>query len=122
MASKLYTAQDMREMADKLESRKAYAICYFDATDNEWRPVWQNPDSAVLALRQAADAMESEKKREKKYEYTQKYISVDGKKDAISRIHYETIDQADVTAVRAHGVQHITLRRPVGEWEEVSNG
>lgn len=62
--SKIYTAQEMRDMADKLESRKEYAVCCFDANDNEWRPVWQNPDSTILALRQAADALDREKKDE----------------------------------------------------------
>lgn len=70
--AKIYTAQEMREMADKLESRKEYAICCFDAIDNEWRPVWQNPDPIILALRQAAAALEHDEKYETSIRYAGK--------------------------------------------------
>ncbi len=46
-------------MADKLDGENSeYAICHYDNQDNEWRPLWANPNSAILALRQAADMVE----------------------------------------------------------------
>lgn len=59
MASKTYTAKEMRAMADKLDDDHGdCAICLYDTRDDEWRPLWRKPNSVVLALRQAADAME----------------------------------------------------------------
>ncbi len=46
-------------MADNLDGENSeYAICHYDKQDGEWRPLWMNPNSAVLALRQAADTEE----------------------------------------------------------------
>lgn len=59
MSDRRYTAQEMREMANKLDGENSeYAICHYDNQDNEWRPLWANPNSAVRALRQAADMVE----------------------------------------------------------------
>lgn len=58
----------------------------------------------------AAEMMEREEKREKKYEYAGKYSN--GK---VSLLHYEFIDPLK-SFVDEH---HRIVRRAVGEWEEV---
>ena len=110
--SKVYTAQEMREMADKLDDDHGeYAICHYDERDDEWRPLWMKPNSVVLALRQAADMIECEKKREKKYEYALKGAS--------GRVSYTRFP--DVLTAHSRALPDDTIvRHRVGEWEEVA--
>lgn len=100
MANKIYTAQEMRERAEIIEN------AFLDI-----------PTAEMLS--QAADTLEREEKSQKKYEYAAKYLSVDDETDVISKTHYESAEQATVTAVKVHGIGHVVIRRSVGEWEEV---
>lgn len=90
MGSKIYTAQEMRIRAT--------------IEGNVW-----GDRTTVAMLRQAADLMEREEMREKKYEYGEKYYS-----GIISPWHEE--EQIPVESVLKGSV---VVRRPVGEWEEV---
>lgn len=99
MERKVYTAQEMRKMATMLEEeRRECAICMYDEYDDAWRPLWMKPNPVVLALRQAADAadaIEREEKRKKKYE----------------------------TSIRYAGRgRYATFIREVGEWKKVRDG
>lgn len=93
--SKTYTAQEMRLRADKEER------------------YWHDHVTAAM-LRQAADAMDREAKREKKWEYSVKFI--DG---IISPMHEDERLSVGggLKAVRRDGLT--AVRREVGEWEEV---
>lgn len=85
-----YTAQDMREMALVEES---YG--------------W---DVVANMLRQAADDLEREEKRERKYEYAEKY-----KEGMVACLHRERpVDHCEMWP------GSIAVRREVGDWEEVS--
>ena len=98
MASKIYTAQEMREMADELD----------DAIYT----------TAAAMLRQAADALEREETREKNYQYAVKWNGV-----AISYIS-STAEEARnaVKELNADGLTIARLvRREVGEWEDVKD-
>ena len=89
--ARVYTARDMRQAAN--------------AEELVGRPV------VAAMLRQAADSMDREDKREKKYEYSEKYS--DGE---ISPFHDE--ERIDLKYTLEGSV---VVRRPVGEWE-VLNG
>ena len=87
MASKVYTAEEMRHRA------------------NQEQHLWNDRTTAAM-LRQAADAME----REKKYEYTHKYGD-----DVIAVNHTDDIRKCFVP------MGAVMVRREVGEWEEVKD-
>ena len=96
MASKAYTAQEMRGMADELD----------DAIYT----------TASAMLRQAADAMEREKKRVKKYEYAEKCVT-DGGWSIVYRHRTDLLAYAK--EIQDSGTE--LVRREVGEWEEVKD-
>ena len=84
MASKVYTARDMRQTANVEE-------------------LVGRPGVAAM-LRQAADMIEREARRDKKYEYTIKF------------------DDGDIDCVHSEYPMHSCyklVRREVGEWKEV---
>ena len=84
MASKVYTARDMRQTANVEE-------------------LVGRPGVAAM-LRQAADMIEREARREKKYEYAIKF------------------DDGDIDCVHSEYPMHSCyklVRREVGEWKEV---
>lgn len=98
MASKVYTTKEMRCAADFVEHRDTGAIV----------------TNCVIAdmLRQAADAMEREEKREKNYEYAKKFANGE-----IFAIHLSNpIDTKSISPSTK------VVSRPVGEWEEVKDG
>lgn len=102
MASKRYTAKEMRERAEIIEN------AFLDMPTAEM-------------LRQAADMMEREEKREKNYEYGIRYCVDDGSVFEDER-HFDSLkdakDNADVS-----GYDELKFdRREVGEWEEVEDG
>lgn len=85
-----YTAHDMREMALVEES---YG--------------W---DVVAKMLRQAADDLEREEKRERKYEYAEKF-----KEGMVACLHRERpVDHCEMWPGST------AVRREVGDWEEVS--
>lgn len=97
--TKIYTAQEMREMAERI-------IFY--------------PEVQAM-LRQAADDLEREEKSEMKHEYKVLYCRSDGRVyDSVG--HAENIHEAQETLSIYKGYKdaHI-VRRKVGEWKEVSN-
>ena len=101
MASKVYTAKELREAADNFWV--GGVICEVKGEDG--RVVKHiNHDAIIAMLRQAADAMDREYKREKKYEYAIKFD--DG---AIDCVHSE---------YPMHSCYKL-VRREVGEWKEV---
>ena len=84
MASKVYTARDMRQTANVEE-----------LVGRPW---------VAAMLRQAADMIEREARREKKYEYAIKF------------------DDGDIGCIHSEYPMHSCyklVRREVGEWEEV---
>lgn len=107
--AKRYTAQEMRSYADAIAG---------DLRDNDHGGVEYFYDDlipVIESLRQAADAME----REKKYEYKVLYCMHDGRvSDSIT--HTEDIQTAmdSLKVYSGHDDAHI-VRRSVGEWEEV---
>lgn len=89
--SRRYTAQEMREMALVEES---YG--------------W---DVVAKMLRQAADDLEREEKRERNYEYAEKF-----KEGMVACLHRERpVDHCEMWP------GSIAVRREVGEWEEVQD-
>lgn len=94
MASKIYTAQEMRHAADTREA-------------------WGDKDEVNNMLRQAADMIEREERRKKKYEYSAKYGN-----GFVSELHSSTIGGTDY-AKESKGFVGV-VRREVGEWEEVA--
>ena len=111
MASKTYTAQEMRDYADAIVG---------DLWCNNNRGVEYSYDDlipVVEALRQSADMIE----REKKYEYSILYIVDDGSVFHDGR-NFDTLDDAkdNVDVCGYDGVKF--TRREVGEWEEVEDG
>ena len=85
-----YTAQEMRIRAAYLERALADA-------------------KTAAMLRQAADVMEREEKRERKYEFAEKF-----KEGMVSYLHIDRpIDHGEICQ------GSIVVRREVGEWEEV---
>ena len=106
MASKVYTAQELREMVNyaMVATRGMRGWC----VDNERSAALQE------MLRQAADALD----RKKKYEYTLKYLAKDGS-CYVSRFHNDTQDEAERYSNTFNGETFVVLRRQVGEWEEV---
>lgn len=87
--SKIYTAQEMREWAE-----------------------FQNKGGFLTIaemLRQAADALERDEKREVKYEYAE------SKNGIITNHHSDDIENYVMYCDGS-----TLVRRPVGEWEEVN--
>lgn len=99
--AKIYTAKEMREFANYNDA--AYA---------------RNPNlysSAVsAALRQAADLMEREEKREKKYEYSAKCDN-----GTINNFHFDDLEGIRNALVYTMNNPHV-VRREVSKWEEVN--
>ena len=98
--SRKYTAQEMREMA---------SVVLNDVKGNDYNGATyeftSKFDECVIEemLRQAADMMEREEKREKKYEYSS--VLPDG---SVSCVHDDVMEAG-----------YHAFRREVGEWEEV---
>lgn len=92
--SKVYTAREMREQAEYEESVNGSV-------------------GTIEMLRQAADAMERKKKREKKYEYSVHPADVYGV------YQHRSAAELNVNFFKALGVRAHLVRREVGEWEEV---
>ena len=99
---KMYTAQEMRVRADYLE------IALADA-------------KTAAMLRQAADMMEREEKRERKYEYAAVFFR-NGNLVGMSAGHYDTLDEARIYNALCPTDDTIAfVCREVDEWKEVSN-
>lgn len=94
MASKTYTAQEMRDVAQCLHYNSPTKLTI----------------EAAAMLRQSAEALEREARRKMKYEYIERY-----KNGCLSASVSRTL-----VVARACMSQFSTiLRREVGEWEEV---
>ena len=103
--SKVYTAKEMRETAenitrvDIMDGLSCREHCY------------QMKQMVRAMFRQAADMIECEKKREKKYEYALKSAS--------GRVSYTRFP--DVLTVHSRALHDDTIvHHRVGEWEEVA--
>lgn len=101
--AKVYTAKEMREAAIVADTVEVSDQFY-----------GQEMDKIAAMLRQAADAMD----REKKYEYAVEYIDLyhggwSVYKDGL------TLDEAQKLS---HENFSRIVRREVGEWEEVKDG
>lgn len=97
MASKVYTAQELRAAADLREA-------------------WGDKDEVNNMLRQAADMIERkkrEKKREKKYEYSVHPADVYGV------FQHRSAAELNVNFFKALGVRAHLIRREVGDWEKI---
>lgn len=90
---KSYTAQEMREEARIFEARGGSS-------------------NIAAMLHQAADEIEREERREKKYEYAVKWN--DG---LITQISQTFPCKGELDAIRKYNLT--VVRREVGEWEEV---
>ena len=114
IASKIYTAQEIRETAEN--------ICRVDAMDGltcreNCYPIKQ----AVCAmLRQAADMLDRCENAIKDYEYSIKYCKKN-KCVGMSAYHYKTKEQAHNDKIPMAGEKAIVVRREVGKWEEVED-
>lgn len=104
-----YTAKDMREAADNFWVNGV--IC--EVKDKDGHVVKHIKHDAVIAmLRQAADAMEKEGKREKKYEYGVKWDDDEEVKPHSKQTAESIVMEFGKEIVKA-------VRRSVGEWEEI---
>lgn len=115
MASEVYTAQEMREMAN----REKFKCSFVTMTLNGG--IILNCTSDVRAmLLQAADLMErEEKRRDKKYEYEVHY-TVNGKVfHSTGRAHSLKAAKCILTMYKGYKDAKI-VRREIVEWEEVS--
>ena len=104
-----YTAQEMREAAEFFE-RNAEMVRWVVKSNS----VLANIHETISMLRQAADAMEREEKRERKYQYG---VVFGG--DGIDR---DYIFDSEECARTVAGDSLQVVRREVGEWEEVKDG
>lgn len=104
--TKVYTAQEMREAAER-----------FAFEEDSSRS-----NTIVAMLRQAAAAMEREEKREKKFEYTAEYVKRrSGKVDSKCVYHFNSFNAAKrFKYYPLKGEKLRFIRREVGEWEEVT--
>lgn len=111
MASKIYTAQEMLEAANAVDdvSINDNGEYYYEKDDKF------NPDIVRDMLRQAADAMEHEAMREKKYEYSIRFR--ENQKDYDR--DYIFVSKEYARTVAGDSLQ--VVRREVGEWEEVKD-
>lgn len=71
-------------------------------------------DEAVAMLRHAADMMELEEKREKKFEYAARYF--DGYTPSF---HYRSMEDLRDGEMPFAGDKFTVIRREVGEWQDV---
>lgn len=106
MASKTYTAKQMRD-----------AALFAETVEVPDQFHGQVLDGIAAMLRQAANAMERkkkrEKKREKKYEYSVHPADVYGV------FQHRSAAELNVNFFKALGVRTHLVRREVGEWEKV---
>lgn len=105
-----YTAQEMREMADNLDSVYVAPEC------EDKKKQYGYLSISGMMLRQAADAMEREEKREKrekKYEFAT--MTNDG---WVGRLHFDIVELIDDTLSDGDKI----VRREIGEWEEMKDG
>lgn len=108
--AEVYTAQEMREAADNFWVSGVIS----EVKDEDGRVVKQIKNDAIIAmLRQAADALEREERREKKYEYAAKYGN-----GFVSELHSTTVGGTEYAKENKGFVG--VVRRQVGEWEEVA--
>lgn len=103
--AKVYTAQEMLEAANAVDdvSINDNGEFYYEKHDKF------NPDLIRDMLRQAADAMEREAQREKKYEYA-----------CLGRV-FESLNDAMRYAITNEENEDSIVRREVGEWKEVKD-
>lgn len=115
--SRRYTDQEMREMALTIEHKRE--ICSVEDsgdTDDRGCKIFYHKshydECQIIAtmLRQAADDLESKEKRERKYEYAEKFIT-----ESVSNFHHDTYMEAKGDTVDGYRI----VRREIGEWEEV---
>lgn len=100
--SKKYTAGEMRQMAGYIEYERS--VQYFS-----------DVEKISAMLRQAADALERERKHE--YEYAARYFYPSG---VIATAYiFDNQTDAELFSVSRDGAKKIICRRSVGEWEEV---
>lgn len=110
MITKVYTAAELREAADNFWV--GVVIC--EVKDEDGRVVKHiKHDEVIAMLRQAAEMMEREEKREKKYEYSFKMAS--------GRLTNGSFSDEE-TARRFALYGDTVVRREVGEWMEVNDG
>lgn len=113
MASKIYTAREMRNRANEfyeyLNNEDHFAVKEIDN------------DARMLAdmLRQAAEALESEEKR--KASTTTDYSFVDESGFRVSYL-YDSVETAKRRAIELGYNAKYFIRREVGAWEEVRDG
>ena len=100
VSKRKFTAQEMREAAIVADTVEVADQFY-----------GQEMDKIAAMLRQAADDLEREEKREKKYEYAER--CPDG---FVPPLH---TDKGVVNKYIADGC--VLVRREVGEWEEVKD-
>lgn len=96
--AKTYTAQQMRDVAQCLHYNSPTKLTI----------------EAAAMLRQAADFMEREEKRKKKYEYALK--------ESNGTISFRHFDDIDSLGCDYRAEEYTAMRREVGKWEEVANG
>lgn len=111
--SRRYTAQEMRETADNVCADFTFARVN---VGSDARPVYMEikPHEVASMLRQAADDMEREEKRERKYEFSVYPPEVNGV------FQYRAGAELKACILNLAGYRDGTIvRREVGEWEEV---
>lgn len=120
--AKNYTAQEMREVAKLYDARAKDITEVCSRTGGSamitvFATQGISDHKVAAMLRQAADLTEREERLEKKYEYAVKWLD----KNSVANNMGERRDFAE-SIVRAVGKSKTQLvRRPVGEWEEVSD-
>lgn len=119
--AKVYTAQEMRELAGKIwdyeTMPKGLELC-----DNELGQVdCEATHDLIGMLRQAAELMEREEKKPKKYQYqyAARYFYPSGV-IATDHIFDNPTDAIHFSGSR-EGAKKTICRREVGEWEEVKD-
>lgn len=112
MASKIYTAQEMRAMADKLPDDYSFA----DIVSSDGDKQLFSMGCLSSMLRQAADIIEREAKRDKKYEYSVHPADVYGV------YQHRSAAELNVEVLKTTGIRAHLVRREIGEWEEVRDG
>lgn len=105
MEDKTYTAQEMRNFAD------AIAVDLNESGHTSVQYSYHDLIPVIESLRCAADLMEREEKREKKYEYGVRFNE--------NKIDRDYIFESKKYARTVAGDSLQVFRREVGEWEEV---
>lgn len=113
---KIYTAQAMREMANREKFK-----CSFVTRTLNGGIILDCTSDVCAMLRQAADLMEREERRELKYEYSVRYFNRYEKKEEVDYLHHTT-STAAARYLPWFQEAKCVVRRPVGEWEEVRDG